>query len=78
MNLLSIKRAGICCLTHLTELTDIKGHTFCYLDCEGCSDKDLCLEFQRIAERRLNRNKVATDKELFDFLEMRKDSPIKG
>ena len=78
MNLLSIKRAGICCLTHLTEITDIKGYSYCHLDCEGCSDKDICLEFQRIAERRRNKYKVSTDKELFDLLEMHKDSKIKG
>jgi len=78
MKLLSIKRAGICCLDHIAEITDIKGHSFCYLDCEGCSDKDLCIELQRLVERRLNRYKVSTNKELFDLLEMRKDSRIKG
>ena len=78
MKLLSIKRAGICCLTHLEELTDIKGHSYCYLDCESCSDKDLCIELESLAKRWLNRDKVSTDKELFDYLEMRKDSRIKG
>ena len=78
MNLLSIKRAGICCLTHLTEITDIKGYSYCHLVCEGCSDKAFCIEQQGLAKRWLNRDKVSTDKELFDFLEMRKDSPIKG
>ena len=78
MNLLAIKRAGICCLTHLTEITDIRGHSYCHLDCEGCSDKDICLEFQRIAERRLNKYKVSTNKELFDFLALRQSSHIKG
>ena len=78
MKLLSIKRAGICWLTHLDELTDIQEHTSCDLVCEGCSDIAFCIEQQGLAKRWLNRDKVSTDKELFDFLEMRKDSRIKG